>query len=263
MNRKSKFFVRLGRHGQYPKDDQAGGGTPSPTPAPSGDNPGGNSGAPGSESSGGDNTGEEFDPASFWTGPAPTPTPAPSGESAGTNAGESGNGGGGEDLNTVLSNQLNTMTFGEPIFNAEIAAEINEGNFSGIQKKLDGAMQAAVRNALSMNVQILRPFAEQLMTQMRDEFSGTLNTRDNSSALENDFPAAKKAAARPMIQQLYDQALKNTKGDRALAVKQTKGMLRFMAGATADDLDISVAPRGPDDSRPATPTNWLDELTGR
>jgi hypothetical protein len=91
-----------------------------------------------------------------------------------------------------------------------------------------------------------------------------LNQRDNETALVKDFPAAKDPRVAPVIKSIFDQALVKSKGNRELAVKQTKQMVALMANTTADDLELSVAPRGAGDSRPSQPSiNWLDELTGR
>lgn len=253
--RKNHFFIRFGRHGGLMKED---------TPGAGGDNTGGNSGAPASGGSESNNTGEAFDPATFWTGPNTQPSGAPAGESA-PQGNESGGSSEGTNLQEVLTGHLESMTFGEPIFDATIAEQINNGDFTGIQSRMEASQRAAVRESLGMMVKILRPFAEQLTTQLRGEMSETFTTRDNTQALETMFPGAKNPAVRPMIQSIYDQALKNTGGNREKAVAQTKEMLKHAAGVTASDLDISVHSRGADDSgRGSNPTiNWLDELSAR
>ena len=261
--RKGYNFVRLGRHGRLMKDGTGGGATP----GASADNAGGNSGDSGQSSGESNNTGDSFDPASFWGGSGQGGSSAPNGESAGGSGSDSNTGGanGGEDIGTTLTQQLESMSFGDPIFTSEVAEQINAGDFSGVQERFDSMGQNIVRQSLSMVVQILRPFAEQLQSQIREEFQGTLNSRDNNETLVRDFPAAKNPQVAPVIQQIFSQALKNTGGNRERAVSQTKEMLRFMANQTASDLDLNVAPRGADDSgRPHNPTiNWLDELTGR
>ena len=229
----------------------------------------GNSGGGASGDSGANNAGETFDAASFWNGPAPAEGAAPSGESAGGNGGESGTQGGGNGNNQgqfaqQLTERLNGLTFGDPIFNAEVAEQINEGNYDGVQQRFNAMGQQIVREALAMQVQILRPFAEQLMEQVRGETQQTFNNRDNKESLVTLFPAAKNPVMAKTIQPIYDQALKNSGGNREKAVAQTKEMLRFMAGESAADLNIEIAPRGQGDRGGPTPNfNWLDELTGR
>lgn len=228
----------------------------------------GNSGGTGSGDSGANNTGDNFDPAAFWNGPAPAEGAAPSGESAGNNGGESGTGNGNGNnqgqFAQQLTERLNGLTFGDPIFNSEVAEQINEGNYDGVQQRFNAMGQQIVREALAMQVQILRPFAEQLLEQVRNETNQTFNSRDNQESLVTLFPAAKNPVMAKTIQPIYDQALKNAKGDRAKAVAQTKEMLRFMAGESAQDLNIEIAPRGQGDRGGPTPNfNWLDELTGR
>ena len=239
-------------------------GHPGAKPAPAGDNGTGTQGNSGADSGNPDlsqnNSGEDFDTSTFWVSPSDEPGAAPSGESAGT-----GTPGGTESsFAQNLTSQLQNLTFGEPVFTQEIAEEINQGNFSGFEKRIQAQMQAAVRQSLAMNVQVLRPFAEQIMTQVRNEFSSTLNSRDNNESLTRDFPAAKDPRVAPVIKGVFDQALIRTKGDRAKAVAQTKQMIALLTNTAAGDLDLDVAPRGQGDSRPqANAVNWLDELTGR
>ncbi|WP_397536310.1 hypothetical protein [Roseateles sp.] len=228
----------------------------------------GNSGGTVSGDSNSNNTGESFDPAAFWNGPASAEGAASSGESAGNGSGESDTNGGGNanqtGFATQLTERLSGLTFGDPIFNAEVAEQINEGNFTGVQERFNAMGQQIVREALAMQVQILRPFAEQLMEQVRQETKQTFTSRDNKESLVTLFPAAKNPVMAQTIQPIYDQALRNANGDRAKAVAQTKEMLRFMAGESAADLNIEIAPRGQGDRGGPTPNfNWLDDLTGR
>lgn len=253
---------RMGRLMRAP-DGHPGGD--SGAPADNGGGGAGNSDSGASGDSGSNNAGDQFDPAAFWNGQAPTDGSAPSGESAGDDGGESGNqGDDGNALAQQLTQQLTTMTFGDPVFNAEIAEQINGGNFDGVQQRLNAMGQSIVRQAMQMQVQILKPFAEQLLQRSRQDLNQTFNQRDNKESLVTLFPAAKNPVMAKTIQPIYDQALKNAKGNREAAVAQTKEMLRFMAGESAGDLGLDVAPRGAGDRGTPPPiTNWLDELTGR
>lgn len=240
------------------------------TPPGGGNNGGGqgegNSGGGASGASDSNNTGDGFDPTAFWGGSAPANNAAPSGESASGDGGESSTGGNGgnSEFAQQLTQRLTNMTFGDPVFNDEIAGQINEGNYGGVQERLNAMGQQIVREALAMQVQILRPFAEQILQQVRNETQQTFESRDNVESLERLFPAAKNPAMAKVIQPIYAQALKNAKGNREAAVNQTKEMLRFMAGESAQDLNIEIAPRGSGDRGGPTPNfNWLDELTGR
>lgn len=257
--------ILRGRPIRGPEGDDAGGGA---TPGSGGNNggaPGGNAGGDsGTPGASGDNTGDNFDPSTFWDSPTPAPTPAPSGESAGGTSPGSGTQPQGGSFAEQLAQQMTGMSFGESPINAEIAEEMSQGNFVNFEKRLQAQHQQVVRQALAMQVQILRPFAEQLMIQMRNEFGSTLSQRDDQSQLIKDFPSAANPAIAPMIRSIYDQALVRTNGNRELAVKQTKQMLAHAAGVTAGDLNLEIAPQGAGDYRPQQPAiNWLDELTGR
>lgn len=207
------------------------------------------------------NAGNQFDPAVFWDGPAPAGDPAPSGESAGGSSGESDNQG---NFGQQLAERLNGLSFGDPVFNDDIAGQITEGNYGGVQDRLNAMGQNIVRESLAMQVQILKPFAEQLLAQVRNETQQTFSSRDNEESLVKLFPAAKNPVMAKTIQPIYAQALKNANGNREAAVEQTKEMLRFMAGASASDLNLEVAPKGEGGrGAPTSNFNWLDELTGR
>jgi len=259
MNRKSLYLNPAVRMARYKNTEGEGGATQDG----GADNSGGNADGGASGAGESNNDGQNFDATTFWGNSDGGSSSDPSGESA-QNGGndESGSSGGG--LQQILTGRLESMTFGDPVFTDEIAEQINAGNFEGVEARIQAQMRNSVRNALSMMVSILKPFSEQLTQQMRGEMNSTFSSRDDSSALETLFPAAKNPAVRPMIQSIYTQALKNTRGNRDKAVAQTKEMLKFAADVSAEDLDISVNPRGAgDEGRPQTATNWLDELTVR
>lgn len=259
MSRKHLFLTTMiARRGRMFKEGESHSG--------GGDNGGqgggesqGDSGAQGQQQN---NTGETFDGSSFWNSPASQPNGAPNGESAPNGNGESG-AQGSANLGQQLTTQLASMKFGDPIFTPEIAEQINNGDFNGVQQRFDAMMQNGVKQALGMMIQVMRPFGEQLQAQMRSEFGETLNGRDNNDALIKDFPSAKDPRLAPTIRQVFDQALKNTGGKRDLAVKQTKDMLALMSSAMSGDLGLNLVPQGSDPSASQPSVNWLDELTIR
>lgn len=253
----SRNEVRLGR---LIRDGEGHGET---QPA-AGDNAGGNSGqTPGNGGESQNNSGERFDPAAFWQGPAPENKGASSGESATSKSGESGT----ESQNnfaTQIATQIEGLNFGD-VMTPEIAEQLSNGDFAGFQKNFQQVGQQIVRHALAMQVQILRPFAEQLMQEMRGELDGKFSSRDDNDTLVKDFPAAKNPTMAKTIRPIFDQALKNARGDRTVAVRQTKEMLRFMAQEASGDLgfEIVTTGEGGGSRQNVQTTNWLDTLTGR
>lgn len=250
---------------QFDTDNPAsGGGSPAPSPAPAPANTppaGGNSQQPGTGDSTNNNTGEGFDASTFWGSQDQGGSGSPdSGSASGDDPGS-----GTEELRESLQERLNSLQFGDPVMTQEIFEAAANGDFSGFQNGLNAALGQAVRQSLGLSVSVLRPFAEQLMSEVRQEINSTLGRRDDNDQLVKDFPAAKDAAVRRTIQPIFEQALKNTKGDRPAAVKQVKEMMRLISGATADDLGLNVAPRGADDfgRPPSRAVNWLDELSAR
>jgi hypothetical protein len=196
-----------------------------------------------------DNSGGSFDAGAFWNTETETQDSVTQ-----------------PDANAVrdgLTQQLSNLDFGAALFDADITQQINEGNFEGVNKRMQEMGSSMVRQSLALTVSILRPLTDQILNQVREEISGTLNTRDDGEQLVRDFPAAKDPKIRPVVENLYRQALKNTKGNRQDAITQVKSMLTLVTQSTADDLGLDVAARGADDfGRSRSPAiNWLDELS--
>lgn len=261
-NRKALFLHQDLIRGRYLKEDAPGGGAPGGTPAPPPANTppaGGNPGTQGSGESGNNNTGTGFDASTFWGGQGSGGSGSPDSESA--SGDDSGSDTGA--LRDDLTERLNNLQFGDPVMNQEIFEAANNGDFTGFQSALNGALAQAVRQSLGLSVSVLRPFADQIMSEVKAEIASTLGQRDDSDQLVKDFPTAANPQIRPVVENLYKQALKNTKGDRPSAVEQVKSMMRLMSTSVADDLGLNVAPRSADDSGrpPNRAVNWLDELS--
>jgi hypothetical protein len=221
----------------------------------------GNSSQTSNNDSSSNNTGDQFDPTAFWGGSAPGGESAPNGESVGGDGGESG--AESVDIKQQLVQRLDGLSFGN-VLDENIVSQMSEGNFEAFHKNLNEMGKQMVRESLAMQVQILKPFAEQLIKQVRNEQQQTLSTRDNEEALVKLFPAAKNPDVAKAIRPIYDQALKNNKGNREKAVADTKQMLRFMAGHSAEDLGIEVNTRGQGERGGPSPSlDWIDELTAR
>lgn len=235
------------KHGGLPKEDAPGGTVPTAPIAP----PAGTPPAADFTSGESNNTGETFDAGAFWGEPDPNEQ-TPQGPDA-------------DAVRNGLTESLANLNFGAIPFDNEIAEQINSGNFDGINQRLQEFGTNAVKQSLAMTVSILKPLTEQILTQVRAEVSGTMSGRDDADQLVRDFPSAKDPKIRPVVQNLYTQALKNTKGNRAEATAQVKSMMALITQSTSDDLGLDVAPRGADDfGRSRSPTiNWLDELSGR
>jgi hypothetical protein len=259
-NRKALFLHSDIVRGRYLKQDAAAGGGATPDAGgANADTGAGNSSAPASGESSDNNTGNSFDANAFWGGSAPDESGSSDSESA--SGDQSGS---GTEFKEQLTQQLNNLNFGDPIMTPETMEAMQNGDFKGFNEGIQKMVAHGVRQSLGLAVSVLRPFADQIMTDVEDRISQRLGTRDDADQLLTDFPAAKDPKIRPVVENLYKQALKNTKGDRPAAVEQVKSMMRLVSTSVADDLGLNVAPRGPDDSgRPTTSVNWLDELSAR
>lgn len=228
-------------------------------PSGGGDNQQVNSGDTGNTGDSDDNAGDDAELSAFWGGSSDGDGNNPD-SSGGSD--DSDSSGGTNDTATELGNQLQNLNFGA-MFDDTVVKEINEGNFETFNTRMNQTMQNAVRQSLVMNVQVMRQYGERIMEQMRGEFSGTLEGRDDHAQLIKDFPAAANPLVAPIIQQVYGQALKNAKGNRGVAVTQTKKMISLMSRNTGADLGLNVAPQSENDVPPPPPMDWMAELMGR
>jgi len=241
---------------QPENDGGAGGGQ---------DNPQGNSGGNNNDSGGGNNAGTGFDPSAFWAEPKPAAPASPSGGSA-----ESGSAGDGQQQQNQgrtagqeLAQRIESLPFGE-VFSTENIEQLTNGDLSGVNKAIQSQLRESARHSLTMSAQLIQQVIPHLMGQMEEKIKEALGNRDNADTLLQHFPAAKDPAARPMIQSVFDQALKLSGGDRVKAVEATKEMLKHFGKTAATDMDINLPPSNPADTF-TTPnsTRLVDELLGR
>lgn len=243
-----------------------------------GNNGGGNAGDSNGSAGNQNNDGQSFDADAFWNGSG-SDDQGNSGNGGSASGGNQGSGtgnqggnqngtGGGEEkpLATQLSEQIGTLNFGESLFDDKTVQEINNGDFKGFNERVNGMLQKAVQHSLHMNVPILKQVMQKMQGGFEARIQEILGGRDDNDQLVKDFPAAANPKVRPVVDRVYQQALKNTKGNRADAVKQTKDMLSLLSTTVAGDLNLNVAPKSPgDDDRQSSQSNinWVDELVGR
>lgn len=247
-----------GRHARLiRKDDQASGGATGTAE----NNPTGNSSGAGTENQPGNNAGQTFDPNSFWNTPAPERTGSPSEGSA-----ESGTPGAGNqpDRGTQLGQEfaqtLQSMTF-SPAFTPEVATQIADGNLEGINGAMNQLGQDAVRNSLQLSARMMQAYGSHLMEQVESMIQSRFGDRDNNSALESEFPQiAQNPAMRPVVEQIFGQAMKLSQGNRKTALAQTREMLKFMSTGVSTELGLNNAPGNPHGDTTEGVKSLIDEL---
>jgi hypothetical protein len=270
--------VILGRHGHPMRsDDRSGhdGGTPtpSPTPAPSGDNNGGNSGTNGGESGGGNNGGQSFDLSAFWASPDGGSSASPSGESAGSGQSSSGqqqpNGNQGQQqqqqpTNPVqqLQQDIQALTFNNPM-TADVMTQLSEGNVEGFQTGMNQLGQQAVQHAIRLMLPILSEVRNNLRTEIQGSVTQNNQSRDDEAALLKAIPSAANPAVRPMVDSIFQQAMKHSSNDRTKALALTKDMLRLQMQTMGSDVGMPPPTAGDGFGSPSRNINWADELLGR
>lgn len=204
------------------------------------------------------NTGQPDPLAGFWADPKPEAMPAgtPAPSPAPTQ----------DQQNTEFGQQLGTAITGlkfEPVFTDEIAAQINAGDLAGANAAMAAQAQAAVKHSLVLSARVMERYGASILQQVDERIKASLGNRDNEATLVESFPSAADPKARPLIQDVFNQALKHTGGDRVKAVALAKDMLKYVGRAAADDLGYETPPGSREDMMSGGPSALVDELLGR
>ena len=152
-----------------------------------------------------------------------------------------------------------------PLFTKEIADQIANGNLDGVNAALKQKMQGVAQQSLIQSAQLLKMYGEKLQSQMEAMIEAKLGNRDNTSSLGESFTAYKDPAMKPVIDGVFAQAMKLSKGDRTAAIASTREMLKYMGKTGASDMGITIPPGGPGDDygNSAGAKSLVDELLGR
>jgi hypothetical protein len=256
MTRRHWDFVSIG-------EDDAGGGASGGGGSDSGgggNNQQGNSGTENNNGSTQNNNGSGFDPAAFWNEPEPSKDKG----SPATGSADSGSSGdSGADFGKQLTERLNSLTFGAPVFNEAVVAELGEGKLDGVNNAIQSQLRQATQQSVVMAAQLMQKHQEVLLTKVKEMISGELGNRDNSATLEENFAIAKDPALRPMVEGVFNQALKLAGGDRKKAIASTREMLKYMGKTGARDMGIDTPPADPGDTMNDSARSLVDELLGR
>ena len=240
------------------RDEQghAGGGT-------NPENPGG---AGESSESGQNNAGLGFDETTFWQSPSSAGSDAPSGGSAADGATGGGSDSGsneGLEYGRQFAEKLTKLSFA-PVFNADIATQIGEGNLDGVNQAISQLGRDSVQQSVLLSTEIMQAYGKHLIGQVEAMIQQSFGSRDNDSALMAEFPqVASNPAMKPMVEGIFNQAMKHSKNDRAKAIAMTRDMLKFTATGISGELGLNNAPGGSGDRMDSSAKSLVDELLGR
>lgn len=260
---------RLGKHGQPMKapDGEHGGGGDSGGQQQQqqgnggennqGSNSGGGAGSDGTQNNGG----KAFDASSFWNQPSPEASPPPNSGSAGGS--ESGGGQQQQNEGNAFAERLNNLKFGTEVFTPDAIKAMNDGGDpAAFNTNMQTFGRQAVRESVVMAAQLMQRNNSMMEARIEELLDARLGQRDSEGALGQSFPSYKEPGMKPVIDGIFAQAMKLSKGNRTEAIAATKEMLRFTHGAAAKDLGLTTPPGGAGDGL-GTQTNWEEELLGR
>lgn len=207
-------FLRAPEHPFGEEPAPAGAGESTPPPNNTGGNPA-ESGNPPAET---DNTGQGDPLKGFWN---EQPEEAASDESATQSAAES------QALGTELRGMIEGFN-APPVFTKEMAEQVADGNFDGINAAIVAANKAAISHSVLAGAKLIKAVTEKLQTDFEARIQTALGNKDSSDFLKQTFPQAKDPTLAPLVERVWNQALANSKGDRDKATTLTRGMLQAM-----------------------------------
>ena len=236
-------------------------------------NTGENNGTAASGATPPDNGGQTFDPATFWNQPASDsrtpPLPGSAGQTeslAGTPQSQTGETQGNANFATEFATRLRGQTFGD-VFTPDAISGLETGDASTLNQAISAQMQTAMTQAVRFSAELMQEHGRQLAAQVQQlvqqGIAAALGNRDNVSTLESEFPELyADPAARPIVEQVFNQSLTHAGGDRKKAAAMAKDMIRLIAGRTADAgfVDRTAVPNG---GMTTEAQSLVDELLGR
>lgn len=145
------------------------------------------------------------------------------------------------EYQTTLSQQIaaTVASFGSAeIVTDSVFSELAEGKYENFNKAIGSSIQRAVQESVQLNTQIMQTVITQLMGVIDEKLNGTLNQKDNERALLEAIPSAADPEVRPVVDMVYQQALKLEKGNAAKALARTKDMMKLFFNKTSGDIDL-------------------------
>lgn len=250
---------RLMRAPDHPTGESVAGGNNQPSNT--------DPGATGNQSA--NNTGQSFNPETFWQAPSVSEPAPPSGGSAGTGNPADGTQGNqqqtsqAQSVHTKLTTQLQNLAFA-PVFSTEIGEQVANGEWDGVNNAIAQVGRESVLNAVTMTAELMQMHGDHLISRVQSMIQEALGGRDNEAALMQEFPqAASNPAIRPMISDIFKQSMLHTNNDRQKAIAMTRDMLKFVGQGVGQDLGLNIAPGGPSDVMSQNALSLVEELMAR
>lgn len=227
--------ILRGRRIKGPEGDDTGGGATGDS-TQGGNNQGGNEPSNDGSNSNANNDGLPIAPEAFWK------DPAAEGDDSG-NQGDDDS----KDFGTQIMTEISGWNPPKPLFDADIAKEVADGNLDGVNARFNEMVQGAVRQAVVLTAKIMQRFEGSIDQRIDGKLGQDRTRQGDEGLLAENFTSFKDPAVAPMIRGVFQQSLLHTKGDRTKALEMTRGMLRTMGQTGRNDLGIEAPPRNPDD----------------
>lgn len=144
-------------------------------------------------------------------------------------------------------------------FSKEIADAIAEGNLDGVNEALTKSHQETIKTAVQISAKLIGAVMDRMTKDFDRRIQGGFQQRDETAFLKQTFSQAKTEAGFPVVQRVWEQAMKNSNGDRAKATRLTRGMLAAFGGG-----DITTPAGDPTHGiDTAASRSLVEELLGR
>jgi hypothetical protein len=128
----------------------------------------------------------------------------------------------------LVSNSVDSSSQfkGPEVFTKEIADKIADGDLAGVNEALAARDQAIMKHNMVVTAKLLGGVIDRLSADFDARIQRAFGNKDSEVTFETHFPLAKDPQMRPMVQRVWDQALKSTRrATRKQAIRMTRGML--------------------------------------
>jgi hypothetical protein len=122
-----------------------------------------------------------------------------------------------------------------PAFTEDIAKQVAEGNFDGVNQAMAAAHRATIQQSVGVVTKLLGAIIPKLQADLEQRVQTAMGNQESDQFLQQNFPEAKNPAFAPVVDRVWKQSLVNAKGNREEAIRQTRGMLQAMGSQFAGD----------------------------
>lgn len=145
-----------------------------------------------------------------------------------------------------------------PFMDAKTVSEMGENKFDSFNAGLEQHGKQVLEQSAGMMTGILKEIVPQIFAQVQQMMDSKFTQTDNTKFIADNIPQSKDPRLAKQVTDVFNQALKHSKGDKTAALALANSMLGAMGTAFVPNDPNSGNPPVSGGGRPKT--NWFEEL---